>query len=128
MNKKTPLYFQFWFIWIFSTLVYLALDFSGSDSFWFHLLGLFVPFGRYNGVLAFLSLGFIGVILLFTFILFTEKIYSKIGIRSLFLKVIINLVLLFLLTIITDVLIWGTWFSYGLLENGNHFIDMNFKF
>jgi phosphoglycerol transferase MdoB-like AlkP superfamily enzyme len=123
MNKY-PIYAQFWFSWLVFTAVYviwLLLGSSGLPIKVGMLIGMFVPFGFWNAIQLIGSnpSAYIGPILLILLLLFTDKLSFKLGIESVWLKIVLNLVILFLLTALVDVLIWGHWISLESLVKGS---------
>ena len=120
---RYPWYAKFFVAWLSLTVIYLALIFGGifggvTARTLFGFIGLFVPYGFWNGLLTISSFrAQFKPLVILTFLIslcclfFTDFLTRKLGVKSLYAKVFINLVILFILTIIVDYSIWGKWAS-----------------
>ena len=125
---KYPTSFIVW--WLGLTLLYLALQYVSGFSPLTSFVGLFVPFGIFNVMVAVSALqqmhvGAILSITLFFLALFgADWSTKKLGISSPMLKIGFNLVLLLALTFIVDYSIYGEWNSWKILMGWNPFSDL----
>lgn len=130
MENKNPIWSRLWFLWAILTALYLLL-YLGLDSYSrpiekaVQILGLFVPFGLWNGSAFLISLSRgishrsllivpAGIFSLFVIFL-GNKILNHYFQLHPAVKLILNLAVLLLLTILVDYSIWGTWASLGLV-------------
>lgn len=131
MENKNPIWSRLWFAWVILTIAYLVLYFSGMRAGEHYqltyLIGLFVPFGFWNGsasieALALNSLDNIRIAIAAIFsliVIFTgNKIINRyIGLNPI-LKLVLNLIILLALTALVDYAIWGSWMSSALFTTG----------
>ncbi len=117
-----PVYLQFWMWWLILTIIYLVpifLDFLAP--YLMRPTAIFVPFGFMD--LASLFSGNKGALvsigLVFLCLFFVDKISFRLGIKSIVFKIFFNLLILFILTYITDRLIWHTWASFSIFLDGH---------
>ncbi len=126
-----PWRLSLWFWWLITTLVYIGLQFSGllksegggaSPLSYAHgFLGLFVPFGVWNGIAVlqtFFGWGLLAVALFIVMVFGGDTLISRYGVTSGTTKVFYNLLVLLILTLLVDVIFYGgwqswTWFTYG---------------
>ena len=114
-----------WGIWISLTIIYVLgagflEDFFGANfaNSIFLFIGLFVPFGIWNA-LGLASIKTFWVLPLVLVIMFTaSKKVKNINLNTTQ-KILINLVVLFLLTILVDLAIWHKWCSWIILLGGS---------
>ena len=110
--------YSLWSYWIVLTLFYLILGFSGIVPLKFTLfIGLFVPIGFFN-LMSMFTTGYWGTFLsipvLFLLIFSGNKQLNKFNITGIK-RIVLNLILLFIFTIIIDLIIWHTWQSINFL-------------
>jgi len=118
-----------WFDWLLLTFIYLLTFFtSGEPSSPFHVLnplvGLFVPIGLFNsnamfqpanpGTLPATSYAWAYVMPLLFIGLFFGNLLGKKCIPWTWMRPLLNLAILFLLTMCTDLIIWHKWMSYRI--------------
>lgn len=129
MENKNPIWSRLWFLWAILTLLYLLLYLSIDSHLRpiekvIYIIGLFVPFGIWNGSAVISSLSemsygesFILPAAIFSlFVIFLgNKILNHYFHLHPAIKLILNLAVLLLLTILVDYSIWGTWASLGLI-------------
>lgn len=127
--SKPPFWSKFWVNWLVVTLSYLgiflmteALKERGNYGVIFgSFLGLFVPIGFFTAAFEIVgNLTFRAVFALIIFVLtliYTDKILYKFNFSPA-LKIFLNFIILLLLTLIIDVIIWGRWESWKILQNG----------
>lgn len=112
-----------WFDWLVLTLIYL-LTFVGSGTIAspFHLfnpsIGLFVPvaLGNLAGIFDYPKNPYVGIYVAFVFIssLLLGNILGRRYIKNNYLKILFNLIILFILTFLVDMIIWYHWESWQL--------------
>ncbi len=123
-------YLRFWFSWFVATAFYIIAIFLSSDgaSPLFRKVALFLatitPMGVWN---AFLSLhkplaGVVNILLLFIFFYGVDKVASRLGVSSALPKLLFNVVALFVLTLLVDLVIYQQPISFLVWENGGHFL------
>jgi hypothetical protein len=112
---RWPTNFFVW--WLGLTVLYLAFFFSASGYF-AGVTGLFVPYGFFNSTatLSLLLKGNVIVLIPLALLIFclikSEWMLSRLNISSPWLRVILNLLVLLVLTLLTDLAIWGKWLSF----------------
>lgn len=127
MEHKDRTYNHFWFVWIVLTFLYITLFLAGTLPYipLTAFIGLFVPFGFWNVALAFSSLKvFIVIPLLGLSLYYSDFFAFKFGITSSFKRLVFNLIWLFFLTLVVDLVLSGKWMSLHLLiGNTNLFVE-----
>lgn len=114
MQNKEPFYYHFFFTWTVLTLIYLLGYISSfPGGFFVYVVGLFVPFGFWNIFASFSVKGIITFPLLIFSFYKADAQAVRLNITTLFKRVVFNLVWLLLLTIVIDLVLWGTWASLG---------------
>ena len=127
-----------WFDWIILTLIYLITFYgSGEMASPFYLLnplvGLFVPIGFWNltamfqaaspATLPATSYAFLYVLPLLFLVLFFGNRFGKERVQKFWLRVLLNLISLLLLTAFVDLIIWHKWYSWELFSNTIFYIS-----
>jgi len=123
MDIKYKWYEKFWFSWLVLTIFQLSPLFLGvllqgfflngiigpiGISYPWVIVNMFVPVGFWNFFVSLTSFkGLITFPLLIIFLVFTDKLTKNFGINTTFKKICFNLLILFILTIIIDMLIHG---------------------
>lgn len=106
-----------WGLWIILTLIYMALPF-------FSILGLFVPFGFFNGAFAIFQplsilVGICGIAL-------ADFITKKIN-GGIILSILIGLISLFIITFFVDMVLWHQWCSLTVFRGADcNVLNKNF--
>jgi hypothetical protein len=117
MQKYSTSFFTWW---LGLTVIYLVLFSVGPDRL-AAAVGLFVPFGFLNAVLGSVALTagnfwvLVPLVALIALFFYSQTITRRLGITSTWAKISYNLAVLLVLTLITDLAIYGTWMSWGLL-------------
>jgi hypothetical protein len=122
---KYPWYQKMVTWWFGLTVLYVIALFTIPDGSIFakplDVLGLFVPYGLWNplytyGAFVHIELLPLAALAITICCLATaDRIAGKLNIHSPAVKVVFNLCLLLVLTVIVDYSIWGQWFSMRLL-------------
>lgn len=125
LKAKEPIYFKFWFAWLAVTAAYIILQLSNVYlAYW---LGFFVPIGFFGFVETIITKspeGFIGIFVVLLSVLFVDKFFSRIQIRSNIKRVVINMGFLFVLTIIVEFIMFQEWTALTLLRVGDDFMSI----
>ena len=85
-------------------------------------VGMFVPFAFWNIIFTFgvhspIGLGIFSLVLLIVALFTIDKLGSYWDIKG-YTKILLNLIVLFILTVITDFSIWGHWNSLNIFLTG----------
>lgn len=132
---RAPWWSSVWFVWASTTVIYLVLverafecNFSPASVCGVtqiaDVLGLFVPFGIWNTLLGVFQRGPLGLLSLPLCLgaLYCANRYSHALQLSASTRVLYSCAVLFVLTLLTDLMIWGSWRSlFVLLHHGDAF-------
>lgn len=101
--------------WLVLTAVYIGVQFAGLAPL--VIIGLFVPIGILNSIVMLGApvLGILSVLLLLITLYFADSWAVKLNIRSSGLKILFNLGLLLLVTLVIDLILFQTWQSLALV-------------
>lgn len=127
MNQiKSNRFFNLIFFWLSITFIYVILILLSLNQV-AALLGLFVPLGFYSIFILLASpLMWVISLIFVLLVIFGSNYFLNKRDINLLLKVIIMLLILFILTILVDIIIYGSWESLNLLKNGGTFNNLNF--
>jgi len=112
----------FWLTWFVVTIIYIVGGLflggnSGGALLPVYIVGMFVPFGLGNTLASFSPIGLLTIPLVVGSFYAADRIAIKLNIVRVFQKTIFNLLWLFFLTLVVDLLIWHHWASLGLILN-----------
>lgn len=122
-----PRQLTIWYWWIGLTLIYLVLFFLNASinkviglniTPIVGLVGLFVPFGYFNGVFGIIGTGGLMLIVFLVILYFFEKTTKKFNLSPTA-KIISILLLLLVITFLVDMLLWREWCSMTILTQGH---------
>lgn len=122
---KHPL--DFFCVWLLVTVLYCILSFFELGGLPF-VLGLFVPYGILGSFGAYMAIGsgnpfaLVPPVLLLVSFFVAHSVASRLGITTVWARIAFNLSWLLVLTLITDLMTYGTWMSFIILMNGG---DLN---
>lgn len=116
---------KLWKFWVIITAVYLFLQAPlqllkySFIRYIAYFIGLFVPIGFASGIALILNpfVVMIEVTLTLLTLIYGEKLAIKWGLNHLQ-KFLFNILILFLLTLVIDLIVWGGWKSMTLLIKG----------
>lgn len=119
---KRSWWLNIWFWWFVLTLVYVLSILSGAlkgldgSANLFNrftaFIGLFVPFGFFNFLFS-IQMGFlVATFPIFIFGMIITEHYKKSSDSGVFKSIILNLVTLFVITFIVDIILWSGWNSW----------------
>jgi hypothetical protein len=129
MNHAKTLFATLWFDWLSITALYVLTFYgSGNTASAFYVLnpiiGLFVPIGWWNLLAMFqpsspatlpaTSYAWIYVLPLLFGLFFARRVFDKTCASKFWLRILLNLGLLFLATMCVDFIIWHEWKSWEL--------------
>ena len=116
-TQKILLSLPLW--WAGLTVIYICLNFIPGISALAALLGLFVPIGIWNFIIASGTTRLIVLPLVILAVFGGEYVLRKLDLSPLK-KFLIVALILFLLTIAVDFIIWGRWQSLFFLMGGGN--------
>lgn len=133
-GKRYPLWLRFhawffglsaiyWTLALFGVAYMMGIPLTGTvghvGTFIGNFIGLFVPVGPTNFFFLFLPNGLIALVLILAALFFGERTLRKGPQETTFHKIVLNLIILLMLTFITDMIMFGHWASFWVfMGNG----------